>query len=87
METDISSGFPNLNLSSVKLALKERGKIPSPIINLLLQPLTSRVKRADYYPTLETYIEDCENERWRHSNRSVHMGLGISPILFVITLD
>ena len=87
IEADIASGFPNLQLEKVYQALKEGGKIPDQVINLILTPLFSKVKRAASYPTLTTFIEDMENERWRNSNRSVHMGLGISPILFVITLD
>ena len=86
IEVDFSSGFPNLNLEQVKKCLLEDKLVPPAYITLLMNALTSEVKPAQTYPTLETFIEDHENERWRQSNRSVHMGLGISPILFVITL-
>lgn len=85
MEVDFSSGFPNLNLHIVRRALLEDGLIPENIINLILNHLKSKLIEAPYFPTLETYIENCENKPWRASDRSVHMGLGISPILYVIT--
>ena len=47
--------------------------------------LNSPLKESTWFPTLETYIENHCNKPWRKSTRSVHMSLGISPILFVIT--
>lgn len=85
MEVDLSSGFPNLNRSSVYEALTKDGLVPPSIINLILNYLSSPLVESKTFPTLETYIENQENQGWRHGPRSVHMGLGISPILFVIT--
>lgn len=87
IELDFSSGFPNISLHAVKRALYEDGLLPSNLINLYLTHLSSTPRMAQNFPTLETYIEHNENLPWRKSCRSVHMGLGISPILFVITLD
>lgn len=87
IELDFSSGFPNLSLHGVKQALLEDKLIPPNLINLILTHLNSRPKSANAYPTLETFIEDKENQIWRESCRSVPMGVGISPILFVITLN
>jgi len=86
-EVDLTSGFPNLSRHGVREALKSSGLVPEKFQNLILLPLTSPLKESQTFPTLSTYIENQENQFWRHSDRSVHMGLGISPILFVITLD
>jgi hypothetical protein len=85
LEVDLSSGFPNLSLLSVREALESDGLIPTNIINLILTHLNSPLVESPSFPTLETFIENFENRNWRDGPRSVHMGLGISPILFVIT--
>lgn len=85
LEVDIASGFPNMNQEFVRQALLNSGRIPEKFVNLILFPLTSPLKAAPFFPTLETFVEDLRNQSWRQSTRSVHMGLGISPILFVIT--
>lgn len=87
IEVDISSGFPNLTRESVKTALFESGLVPTHILNLILTHLSSPLKESKWFPNVETFIENAMNLSWRKSNRSVHMGIGISPILFVITLD
>jgi hypothetical protein len=87
MELDVSSGFPNINLHSVRRALLSTCLIPEPLVNLLLTHLTSPLQCSQFFPTLLTFIEHHENLPWRSSSRSLPMGLGISPILFVITLD
>jgi len=86
-ELDFSSGFPNISLHSVKEALAYDGLVPLPLIHLILHHLSSPTLISSSFPTLETYIEHHENLPWRTSSRSVHMGLGISPLLFVITLN
>jgi len=87
IELDFSSGFPNISLHGVKKALESDGLIPSNLINLFLTHLNSTPHSASTFPTEETFIEHAENKSWKQSCRSVHMGLGISPILFVITLN
>lgn len=87
LEVDFSSGFPNLNLHTLREALLSDGLIPKSIINLILTHLKSPLQASKTYPTLETYIEHESNLEWRRSDRSVPMGLGISPILYVISLD
>lgn len=86
LELDISSGFPNVNLSTVRTALLSDGKIPENIVDLLLTYLKSPLQESKLFPTFETYVENSLNQSWRSSDRSLHMGLGLSPILFVITL-
>jgi len=87
IEVDLSSGFPNLDRRSLDLALQSSGLLPPPVRHLILQHLASPLTESSWFPTLETYIENSYNRNWRKSSRSVHMGLGISPILFVITQD
>lgn len=87
LEVDLSSGFPNLSLHTVRKALINDGMIPLSIINLILTHLRSPLKESETFPTLETFIENQMNRSWRTGERSVHMGLGISPILFVISLN
>jgi hypothetical protein len=87
IELDLSSGFPNLSLHGVRKSLVEDSLVPRKYINLILQHLTSPLVSSSFFPTLETFVEDKENEEWRKSPRSVHMGLGISPLLFVIALN
>lgn len=86
MEVDLSSGFPNLSLHSVRSALLSDGLIPTNLVELIIHHLKSPLIEAVRFPTLETYIENKKNKSWRNSDRSVHMGLGISPILFVLTV-
>lgn len=86
MEVDFSSGFPNLNLHFVAKALNSDGLLPPNLINLILTHLKSPLITAPTFPTFESFVEHHENLLWRKSDRSVHMGLGISPILYVITL-
>lgn len=85
-EVDITSGFPNCSLLSLKDCLRSDGLIPTKVINLLIHHLRSPLKESSHFPTLITYIENKENKNWRQGYRSLHMGLGISPILFVILL-
>ena len=87
IELDFSSGFPNLNLHTLRRALLSDGLIPPNIINLFLTILKSDLKESQDFPTLESYIENESNRSWRNSDRSLPMGLGISPIFYVITLD
>lgn len=87
IELDFSSGFPNLSLHGVKSALYSDGLIPHNLINLFLTHLKAPTISSSNFPTLETFVEHYENSNWKRSCRSVHMGLGVSPILFVITLN
>jgi hypothetical protein len=87
MELDVSSGFPNINLHSVRKALLSSGLVPEVLVNLWLTHLTSPLQSSSHFPNLLTFIEHHENLPWRKSSRSLPMGLGISPLLFVITLD
>ena len=84
-EVDFSSGFPNLNQESVRSALISDGLVPLNLINLFMQHLRSPLTSSQTFPTFETYVEHHENLAWRKSYRSVHMGLGFSPLFFVIT--
>lgn len=86
-ELDFSSGFPNLSWYYVRKSLESDGLLPPNLINLLMTHLTSPLRIAPIFPTFETFVEHECNTRWRSSARSVHMGLGISPLLFVITLN
>jgi len=87
VESDMSSGFPNLNLEVVKQALTQDGLLPISYINLIITHLKSPLVAAKRFPTFSSYVEHVYNKSWRMSNRSVPMGIGISPILFVITFD
>jgi len=84
-EVDFSSGFPNLNQESLRQALLHDGLVPLNLVNLFMQHLRSPLKSSHTFPTFETYVEHHENLPWRESYRSVHMGLGFSPLFFVIT--
>ena len=84
LELDFSSGFPNLTLQGLRESLLSLTTIPEIITNLILQHLRSPLQSSSSFPTLETYIEHRFNLPWRTSERSVHMGLGISPILYVM---
>jgi len=86
-ELDFSSAFPNLSLSCVEKALSESGRVPSNLINFILQILKSPLTPYTTFPSFESYVEDAGNKDWQKGNRSVHMGLSISPILFVIVMD
>lgn len=86
-EVDLSSGFPNLNRPSIQRALESDGLISSWMITLIMQCLSSPLTSSSNFPTFESYLENKFNQSWRQGSRSVHMGLGISPILFVITLN
>lgn len=86
IEIDFSSGFPNLHLSFVRKALISDGLLPPSVVNLILHHLLSPQRSSSSFPTLATFIEHHANLPWRESKRNVPMGLGISPILFVITL-
>jgi len=87
MEVDLASCFPNIQRSGLRKALISGKLIPSKYINLILTHLNSPVEESTWFPTFETYVENKLNKKWRQSQRSIHMGLGISPILMVITLD
>lgn len=86
VELDFSSGFPNLTLKGVEESLKSLGTIPTVVTHLILQHLRSPLHSSSTFPTLETYVEHMSNLPWRQSERSVHMGLGISPILYVLSV-
>lgn len=92
IEVDFSSGFPNLSLHCIKnkktkKALESDQLLPPNLINLIITHLQTYSTKAVSFPTLETYIENHENLVWKKSCRSVPMGIGISPILFVISLN
>ena len=87
MEVDLSSGFPNCSHHYLQRSLKESGLYPLPILNIILQHIRSPLLSNTTFPTFKTYVEDRMNELWRTGNRSVPMGMGISPILFVIFLS
>ena len=87
MEVDLSSGFPNCSHHYLQRSLKESSLYPLPILNLILQHVRSPLLRNTTFPTFKTYVEDRMNAVWRTGNRSVPMGMGISPILFVIFLS
>lgn len=87
MEVDLASCFPNIQRSGLRKALISGNLIPEKYINLILTHLNSPVEESTWFPTFETYVENKLNKKWRKSQRSIHMGLGISPILMVITLD
>ena len=86
VELDFSSGFPNLTLKGVEESLKSLQTIPTVITHLILQHLRSPLHSSSTFPTFETYVEHMCNLPWRQSERSVHMGLGISPILYVLSV-
>jgi len=86
VEVDLSSGFPNLSLHTLREALSSDKLLPEYMINLLLTYLKSPLQESTWFPHIESYIENLYNKTWRTGHRSVHMGLGISPILFVISL-
>lgn len=86
MELDFSSGFPNLSLYYVEQALKDDNLLPLTLINQILYHLKSPLQASSHFPTLETFIENRLNQSWQKGDRSVPMGIGISLILFVITL-
>ena len=85
LEMDLSSGFPNLNKEALRTALESDGLTPIWLINLILHHFNTPPPPCPQFPTLSSYVENKYNEEWRKSNRSVPMGIGISPILFVIT--
>ena len=87
IEVDLSSGFPNLHLHGLRKALLSHGRMPPSLINLILQHLKSPLKESIWFPTKSTYAENKYNRQWREGDRCLPMGLGISPILFVLTLD
>jgi len=86
-ELDFSSGFPNLHLHFVRKVLKSDGLIPENLINLFLTHMNSPLQESHLFPTFESYVENKYNRTWRHSERSVHMGIGLSPLLYVISLN
>ena len=86
VEVDIKSAFPNLNLLSLKEALLTDGLIPTPIVNLLLNYLSSPLIESKTYPTFESFVENSQNLEWREGYRGVPMGVGVCPVLYVITL-
>jgi len=87
VEVDLSSAFPNAHRRVLSQILKSDGLIPPNYINLILTHLQSPLHESSHFPTFETYVENLYNKNWRTSERSLHMGLGISPTLFVILLD
>ena len=87
LEVDMSSAFSNLNCRKLGLILQEQGLIPLNMINMILTHLQSPCIESSFFPTLSSYIEHKYNNLWRKSSRNLPMGLGISPILFVITLN
>lgn len=86
LELDFSSGFPNLSLRCVYESLSQLNLIPEIVIHLILNHLKSPLISSKEFPTLETYVVHHENSALRTSDRSVKMGLGISPILYVLSV-
>ena len=83
-EVDLSSGFPNFSLLKLRECLLSDRLLPSPLIDLILTHLKSPSPHLATFPTITSYIEDRKNKTWRDGDRSLPMGIGISPILFVI---
>lgn len=86
LEVDFSSAFPNLNRRYLYKSLKSDNLVPLNFIHLLLTHLQSSVESSNHYPTYSSYVEDKENVLWRQSTRNLPMGVGISPLLFVISM-
>ena len=86
LEIDMSSAFSNINCRKIASILKLDGLIPLNIIHLILHHITSPCEESSFYPTWSSYVEHRHNILWRASSRNLPMGIGISPILFVITL-
>lgn len=87
MEVDISSAFPSIQRSVVRDALRSKGLIPPSILNWIMHIMNSPLKESNLFPNFESYVENKYNTLWRKSTRNLAMGLGTSPLLFVITLD
>lgn len=87
MEVDLSSAFPSIQRTIVRDALRSKGLIPPSLLNWIMQILNSPLKESNLFPTFESYAENKYNTLWRKSTRNLAMGLGTSPLLFVITLD
>lgn len=83
-EVDLSSGFPNCSLIKLRECLLSDSLIPPNLIDLILLHLRSPLKESSWFPNFTSFVENCKNKNWRKGYRSIHMGLGISPILFVI---
>lgn len=83
-EIDLSSGFPNFSLIKLRECLLSDQLVPPLIIDLILTHLKSSSPHQASFPTITSYIEDRKNKKWREGDRSLPMGIGISPILFVI---
>jgi len=86
LEIDFSSAFSNINCRYLQQVLIKDGLIPQNIINLILTHLRSPCTESTFYPTFSSYVEHKHNSLWKQSSRNLPMGLGISPILFVISL-
>jgi hypothetical protein len=80
-QIDVSSGFPNLNLLTVKESL-EYLKLPENFVTLILEILILPQKAGKKYPTETAKWEGENNDLWRQGPRNVPMGLGISPIIY-----
>ena len=83
-EIDLSSGFPNFSLLKLRDCLLNDRLLPPCLIDLILTYLKSPSPYLAHFPTRTSYIEDIKNKVWKDGDRSFPMGIGISPILFVI---
>lgn len=86
LEIDFSSAFSNCSKRFLYKCLKSDGLIPLNFIHLILNHLPSSNQTSTEFPTLSSFIENEENTLWRQSSRNLPMGIGISPLLFVICL-
>lgn len=86
LEVDFSSAFPNCSRRFLYKCLKTDGLLPMNFIHLILNHLPSSSQASTTFPTLQSFIEHKSNPLWRNSTRNLPMGIGISPLLFVICL-
>ena len=85
VQLDVSSGFPNLHKGYVEKYLLQSKKLPSSLINHIMDLLNMKVVAGEC-PTIETQIEQDFNKSWEKGPRGLPMGLGISPFLYSYTL-
>lgn len=85
IQLDVSSGFPNLHKGYVSKYLLESKKLPTALINQIMQMLNLEVKN-EKCPNEETQLEQDYNTSWESGPRGLPMGLGISPFLYTYTV-